>query len=92
MKDKNGMYYHPFPSDTKTRVYVRERAGNIEFRLWRQDYPEVWERHHWLPYDVVSAAAAMYKERSSESEPLRLYDLNVAKALIRDEVRKNRER
>lgn len=88
MKDDNGLYYYPDPSDTKTRVYVRQGAGGVEFRLWRADHPEVWEKHQWLAHGVIEAAAAMYKERNEKADPLALYDLNVAKALIKDEERK----
>lgn len=90
MKDDNGLYYYPDPSDTKTRVYVRQGAGGIEFRLWRSEHPEVWERHEWLQYEVLMAAASMYKERGSKADPLAFYDLNVAKALIKDDERKRR--
>ncbi len=87
MKDDKGLYYHPDPSDHKTRVYVRESAGGIEFRLWRLDRPEVWERHEWLAYGVVCAAAAMYKERKSGADPLSFYDCKVAQALLKAEAR-----
>lgn len=88
MKDDNGLYYHPDPSDPKTRVYVRQAKSGVEFRLWRTDFPEVWERHEWLAYDVIVAAAGMYKERGNGIDPLTFYDLNVARALIKDEERK----
>ena len=88
MKDDRGLYYHPDPSDQKTRVYVREGAGGIEFRLWRSEHPEVWEQHEWLPGDVLQAAAAMYKERGRDTDPLALYDHNVAQALIKGEALK----
>jgi hypothetical protein len=88
MRDDRGLYYHPDPSDHKTRVYVREGVGGIEFRLWRSEHPEVWERHEWLSYDVVSAAALMYKERGTGTDPLSFYDFNVARALIRGEALK----
>lgn len=87
MKDDKGLYYHPDPSDYGSRVYVRRGAGDIEFRLWRADHPEVWEKHGWLTYDVVLAAAAMYKERGTGADPLVLYDVNVARALLKDEER-----
>lgn len=90
MKDDNGLYYHPDPSDSKTRVYVREAASGIEFRMWRSDHPEVWERHGWLSLEVLSAAAGMYKERGRGTDPLAFYDENVARALLKDEARKNR--
>lgn len=87
MKDDNGLYYHPDPSDHSSRVYVRQGLGGVEFRLWRADHPEVWERHGWLAYDVVQAAASMYKERGSGADPLALYDCNVARALLKEEER-----
>lgn len=88
MKDENGLYYFPDPSDHKTRVYVREGASGPEFRLWRAEHPEVWERHDWLAYDVVAAAADMYKERGNGVDPLAFYDCNVARALLKEEARK----
>ncbi len=83
MKDDLGLYYNPDPTDLKTRVYVREGQAGPRFRLWRADRPEVWERHDWLDWSVLEAAAAHYRARDSKSDPLRLYDLNVAKALIK---------
>ena len=88
MKDDKGLYYHPDPSDSKTRVYVRQGAGGVEFRMWRADYPEVWETHEWLVYDVIQAAVSLYKERGHDTDPLALYDLNVARALLKEEARK----
>lgn len=88
MKDDKGLYYYPDPSDSKTRVYVRESSSGIEFRMWRADHPEVWERHDWLALDVIAAAANMYKERGSGTDPLAFYDANVARALLKDEARK----
>ncbi|MDL2316043.1 hypothetical protein LJC59_03065 [Desulfovibrio sp. OttesenSCG-928-A18] len=87
MQDEKGLYYHPDPSDVSTRVYVRQGAGGVEFRLWRRDHPEVWETHHWLPFEVVSAAAAMYKERGGGADPLLFYDCNVARALLKQAER-----
>ena len=89
MKDETGLYYHPDPSDAKTRVYVRESAAGVEFRMWRAAPPEVWERHEWLAYDVLMAAASMYKERGNKAAPLTFYDLNVARALLKEEARKS---
>ena len=88
MKDDNGLYYYPDPSDTKIRVYVREGAGGVEFRLWHTERPDVWETHEWLAFSVLEAAAEMYKERGSGADPLILYDIHVARALIKDESRR----
>ncbi|MDL2279629.1 hypothetical protein LJC15_03070 [Desulfovibrio sp. OttesenSCG-928-G11] len=88
MKDDKGLYYHPDPTDHDTRVYVRQGLSGPEFRLWRAAYPEVWEKHQWLDRAVIEAAAGMYKERGNSSDPMALYDLNVARALIKEDERK----
>lgn len=86
MKDALGLYYHPQPGNPKARVYVRRGPlQSIEFRLWQQDHPEVWEKHQWLSSDIIRSAASVYKQsgRGSEgSNPLLLYDEHVAKALL----------
>ena len=87
MKDALGLYYHPPAGNTRARVYVRRgQDGEVEFRLWQADHPEVWERHPWLSLDVVRSAARLYQtERNREADPLRLYDLAVARALLRED-------
>ena len=86
MKDEQGLYYHPQPGNTKARVYVRRgEDGGVEFRLWQADHPEVWEKHQWLPVDVIRSAASMYAStgRGAEgADPMRLYDESVARALL----------
>ena len=86
MRDQLGLYYHPQAGDTQSRVYVRRGPdGEVEFRLWRADHPEVWERHPWLSPAVVRQAAQLYQqERNGEADPLRLYDLAVARALLKE--------
>lgn len=88
MKDDLGLYYYPDPTDQQTRVYVREGEAGVEFRLWRSGHPEVWDKHDWLPYAVVQAAADMYKERGTGADPLTFYDNQVAAALIKEEAHK----
>ena len=83
MKDNNGFYYYPDPNDKDTRVYVRQGQAGIEFRLWRGSHPEVWEKHDWLAYDIIKAAAELYNERGNAVSPLLLYDINVARALLK---------
>ena len=83
MRDNLGQYYYPDPEDKTTRVYVREENGELEFRLWRRDYPEIWERHGWMPLGVIKAAAAMYSMNSA-ADPMCLYDEVVARALLRE--------
>ena len=87
MQDERGLFYYPDPTNHSSRVYVRRADnGEIEFRLWQEGIPEVWERHPWLPHDVLKDAAALYqKERNKDARQMRLYDLNVAKALLKDE-------
>ena len=84
MHDDLGHYYFPDPSNHSTRVYVRQdENGEILFRLWQEGTPEIWEKHPWLPHDVLKAADALYqKERNENARQIRLYDLNVARALL----------
>lgn len=84
MKDERGLYYYPQAGNREARVYVRHgEDGGIEFRLWQVDHPEVWERHGWLPLAVIENAARLYrKERNADADPLKLYDVAVARALL----------
>ncbi len=83
MRDALGLYYHPNPDDISARVYVREKNGELEFRLWQRDHPEIWERHGWMPLGVIQAAASMYAMNNA-ADPMRLYDENVARALLKE--------
>lgn len=87
MKDERGLYYHPNAGDSLSRVYVRRGPdGEVEFRLWSAEHPEVWERHPWLSLSVVQNAARFYKEeRNRNADPLKLYDLAVARALLAED-------
>lgn len=87
MKDERGLYYHPNVGDNRARVYVRRGpAGEVEFRLWQAECPEIWERHPWLSMDIVQNAARLYqKERNENADPLKLYDIAVARALLRED-------
>lgn len=86
MEDERGLYYHAQAGNPKARVYVREGPdGEVEFRLWEMDHPEVWERHPWLPISVIRDAAALYREdRNKNADPLLLYDMNVARSLLKE--------
>lgn len=89
MKDERGLFYNPRPGDDRVRVYVRRGSdGEIEFRLWQSELPEVFEKHPWLPHSVIADAASLYKaERDAAANPLWLYDLAVARELVRqDEI------
>lgn len=87
MRDERGVYYYAEPGNPRVRVYVRRNdAGEVEFRIWSAESPEVWEKHGWIAYDVINAAASLYRqERNANANPLKLYDLNVANALLAGE-------
>jgi hypothetical protein len=82
MKDDRGLYYYPFPRNKRVRMYVRQDPEGIAFRMWNQDDPRMWEAHGWVPYDAIVQAQAMYK--GGAFDPRQAYDLNLARALIRD--------
>lgn len=84
MQDDKGIYYYAQPGNNKVKVYIRKNDHDeIEFRLWEAEHPEVWEKHGWLPYSVIQRASALYrKERNADANPLNLYDLGVASALL----------
>lgn len=62
-------------------MYVRDNEGTIEFRLWHQEHPQVWEKHGWLDMDIINRAAGIYE--NTQQNPLQLYDINVARALLK---------
>lgn len=82
MQDERGLYYYPNPQQKHTRCYVRSSNGELEFRLWNQHEPRLWDEHGWLPLDAIRQAAEMFKERKPDQNPLLLYDENVARALL----------
>jgi hypothetical protein len=83
MKDNRGLYYYPFPYNKRVRMYVRKKAGEVCFRLWNTDEPQLWEQHGWVPYDAVKQASAMF-DKQSDFDPNAAYDLEIAAALIRE--------
>lgn len=87
MRDERGLYYHAQAGNPAVKVYVRKGTDGIEFRLWDAKRPEVWDSHEWLPYDVLRSAAALYKqERNANSDPLALYDIAIARALLEEKA------
>ncbi len=83
MQDHRGVYYYPNPAEKTTRMYVRLSPSTpnvIEFRLYSSENPDIWERHEWIPREVVEAAAKQYT--NPERDPLALYDESVARALL----------
>lgn len=88
MKDTLGLYYFPQSGTINTRMYVRRNINGItEFRLWDAEHPEIWDRHPWLPLDVVHLAAQLYagQEGKPGEDPSKLYDIHVAEALLRED-------
>lgn len=84
MKDDRGCYYYPNPQFKTTRMYVREHNGQIEFRIWSSEAPEIWEKHEWIPLDVILKAAEQYP---GQADPTKLYDENVARAVLKESAK-----
>lgn len=91
MRDPRGYYYYPNPAYKTTRMYVRRAQGrpdgDIEFRLFSDENPDVWERHEWLSIHVLRKAAALYE---GQANPLSLYDMDIAEALLKEDARNAR--
>jgi hypothetical protein len=85
MKDERGLYYYPSLQSRATRMYVREEAGTLLFRLWSDDNPAIWDKHGWITRQAVEQAAERYKERGQNRNPLGLYDLTIARRLVDDD-------
>lgn len=84
MKDeKGGIYYYPFPGNKRVRMYVKESEGNILFRMWSGDDNSLWSEHGWIPHEAVLQASGMYSRK--DFNPEKVYDIRIARALIRDE-------
>ena len=84
MKDKVGIYYYPFLENKRVRMYVREKKGEVEFRLRNEDDPSIWNDHGWVPYSAIQQAKVLYENRG-RFDPNRAYDIRIAQVLIRDE-------
>lgn len=85
MKDKNGLYYYPFPENRRIRMYVRRSEGHVQFRLWNQDHPMIWKKHLWTDWEAIQRAKDLYRKENPDKDPMLLYDLNVALRLLKDE-------
>ena len=85
MKDDKGLYYYPFPLNKRVRMYVRELGGEIGFRMWNSDDPQLWEEHGWIPYSAITQARAIYEVK--DFDPKQAYDIQIARALINEDKR-----
>lgn len=81
MKDDYGLYYYPNPVQKQFRMYVRESDGEIQFRMWNAQDPELWRRHGWVPYPAILEAAKMYDGKTLD--PKQAYDIEIARALVK---------
>ncbi len=82
MKDDRGLYYYPFPSNKRVRMYVRKGGGGVEFRLWNQDDAQMWDEHGWVPYEAILKAQEMYD--GGPFDPRAAYDHRLALSLIEE--------
>ncbi|MDO5535924.1 MAG: hypothetical protein Q4F72_00130 [Desulfovibrionaceae bacterium] len=87
MEDSLGLYYLPQPALPAVRVYVRRAEdGSIEYRMWDAEHPEVWEKHQWINMEVIAMAAQLFsQERDGSWQPAKIYDSNVAEALLKQQ-------
>ena len=83
MKDDRGKYYYPFPQNKKVRMYVQEEGDSVYFRLWNSDDIQLWDDHGWIPYEAIQQAQAMY-EQKNDFNPNQAYDLETAKAVLKE--------
>jgi len=83
MKDDRGLYYHPQLQNKRVRMYVRKFGSDIQFRLWNQDIPELWDEHGWVPHEAIQQATKMYANKNFS--PDQVYDINVAEGLLAEE-------
>ena len=80
MKDERGLYYYPNAANKHFRTYVKEAEGQIWFRLYNSEDPELWDSHGWVPYNAIKKAAATYS--GNQFDPSVAYDLQLAQVLL----------
>ncbi len=87
MKDDRGLYYFPYPSNKRIKMYVRLGADDVEFRPWDDDDPNLWDEHGWAPFRAILAAAELAKkEGAGNGPPMEMYDVQVAIRLLKDHI------
>ncbi len=85
MKDQNGLYYYPFPSNRRVRMYVRKVGDTVCFRLWSADDPTLWVDHGWVPYEaVIKASGILDRKKAKGFDPASVYDISLAEALLKE--------
>lgn len=85
MQDDLGFYYYPILENKKIRMYVRAGVGDVEFRLWNVEDQGMWDEHGWVEWSAIQQAAELYREEGRKGKPpLHLYDLEIAKRLLKD--------
>lgn len=80
MQDDRGVFYYPFPQNKRVCMYVQKGEQEIEFRLWNQDDPGMWNTHGWVPNGAIVQAQAMYQ--GGAFDPNEAYDLVLAKEAL----------
>ncbi len=83
MKDERGLYYYPNPLNKNYRMYVHESGGEICFRMWNSEEPDLWKEHEWVPYGAIKKAAEMYQ--GNAVDPGQAYDIELARALLKED-------
>lgn len=85
MQDDKGPFYYPFPENKKVRMYVKDEAGEVWFRLWNRDDDKLWDDHGWVPWGAIQKAQEMYANaKKSGFDPKAAYDLEVAKLMLKE--------
>ena len=85
MKDDRGLYYYPFPGNRQVRMYVKwgPEHGQIYFRLWNSDDPQLWQQHGWLSEEAITQAARLYSAHE-RFNPNQAYDPKTARNLLQE--------
>ncbi len=87
LKDERGLYYYPVLENKKLRMYVRLGKQDVQFRLWDSKDPTLWEEHGWVDWMAIQQAAELYKKEGRKGRPpLKLYDIEIAIRLLKDEA------
>ncbi len=86
MKDAKGLYYFPYPSNKKVRMYVRRVDDEICFRLYQADEKKMWDEHGWVPHDAIIQAVEIYEKKSANGfDPTEAYNIDIAKELLKED-------